>query len=232
MIKVDIPVYNRKFITEKCLEKLRQIKIGSQGVCQFDIYLHNDKSSEFSQQFLNHYGDYVINYKNHQGIHKIRSQNFKDFLDSSYDFLYLTDNDALHDNLVFQKLRQGYESTQLPVTAFISNYCYNNFSWYKINPVNSDIGIIKGSGGGISWFLSREHVKKIVNKMGEEFQDMWDCYMLNALGNVYAITLNSYVEHLGKDGMHHQSWDSECCLHPTKEIQEESKKIIKEYEQK
>ena len=214
-IRIDVPVYNRKDITEIVLTQLQKTKDPSDV-----LRIYNDNSTEYDDNFLKAFGE-VKNYDvkcehRWQNIHKIRSLAFRDFLLEDFDFLYMTDNDALHDPNWRNELLQGYEETKLPMSGYISGYMYNNFDYYKRQFTNSRFMPIHSTGGGISILLHKSHVRTIVDRMGvSDMQDMWDCTTWGYLNNRYALTRQSFLDHFGKGGLHHQTWDQERAINPT-----------------
>lgn len=242
-IRIDVPVYNRKKITELCLMQLAKTK-----AAQDEIYIYNDDSTEYDNDWLSQWGK-VINYKmpkqdRWRNIHKIRSLAYRDFVSNNhkeqFDYLYMTDNDALHDPNWRNELIKIQQQSDSPVSGYISNFMYQNYSYYK-NQISKDSStlqsnnfrIIESSGGGISIFLKSEKVKYIVSRMYHvDIEDMWDCVTWGYLGNRYAIPVFSYLEHFGKGGLHHNSWDFERALNPTKYLQDIRQTVIDYLEDK
>lgn len=214
-IRIDVPVYNRKNITEIVLQQLQKTK-GVEDV----LRIYNDNSTEYDNDFLKSFGE-VKNYDvkcehRWQNIHKIRSLAFRDFLHEDFDFLYITDNDALHDPNWRQELLQGYEEHKLPVSGYVSGYMYNNYDYYRNQFSNKRYNAIYSTGGGISMLLHKSHIRTIVDRMGaSDIHDMWDCTAWGYLNNRYTLTRQSFLDHFGKGGLHHQSWDQERAINPT-----------------
>jgi peptidoglycan/xylan/chitin deacetylase (PgdA/CDA1 family) len=220
-IRIDVPCYNRKKITEVCLRQLKDLK------SNYDIWTFNDYSTDYDNNWLSRWADITYQFEGKSNIHHIRSHAYKLFLDSDYDFLYMTDNDAYHDPNFMTELLNCYNTTGLPATCFISGYLTQNFSWYKAKQVTDTVSVMNNACGGISMFLHRSHVETIVKKLnGKLFEDMWDCYTWNMLGNKYAITNKSYVEHFGADGMHHKDFERERAVNPTDYLIEKRDIII------
>lgn len=235
-IRIDVPVYNRQNITELVLMQLFKTK-----AAQDEIYIYNDNSTEYDNKWLSQWGT-VINYEmpnqdRWRNIHTIRSKAYRDFVtnwhktNEKFDFLYMTDNDAFHDiNWRSQLLKTYEETNKNAVTGYISSYMYNNYDYYKNQlRTHTTSKVIRSTGGGISVLLSKDQVFKIYDKMGHnDIHDMWDCITWGWLNNTYAITDRSYLDHFGKGGLHHQSWDIERAIRPT-EYLENIREIVINY---
>jgi hypothetical protein len=219
-IRIDVPCYNRKEITELCLKQMFETK-GSNGF----IRTYNDHSEDYDNDFLEPYSDAgVIRLLQKTNIHSIRSHGFRSFLENDeYDFLYMTDNDAFVDPNWLNRLLEMYKLTGLPCSIFHSKYVPQSIAYAK----DADI-LIKPGFTGISEFFHRTHVEKIVNYLNihGDFQDMWDCVIWGILGHRFAVSGTSYTEHLGVDGMHHKTWDSEKSLNPTLYLKEKWDEIV------
>lgn len=232
-IRIDVPVYNRKQITELCLMQLNKTK-GPDD----QIFIYNDGSTEYDNEWLSQFGR-VINYTmpvqdRWRNIHKIRSLAYRDFVNSDFDFLYMTDNDAFHDSSWRSMLLYIFNKCNMPVSGYISSFMYNNYSYYKEQMrnlsnimMNNDYNVVRSTGGGISIFLDANRVKQIVARMGNrDMHDIWDCETWNMLNNTYAISTSSYLDHFGKGGLHHQDWNNERAINPTSYLQNVRQPII------
>ena len=212
-ILIDVPCYNRKEVTEICLKQMFDTK----GPNAF-IRTFNDHSEEFDNDFLEPYSDAgVIKFPEKSNIQAIRSYGFRTFLETDYDFLYMTDNDAFVDPEWINRLVSMYENTKLPCSIFNSKYVPQAYGYIQ----QLDI-LVKPGFTGISEFFHRTHVEKIVQFMDQhgDFKDTWDCVVWSILGNKFSVSATSYTEHFGVAGMHHKTWDSERALNPTVYLQE------------
>jgi len=116
-ILIAVPVFNRKKITQLSLEQMKRYKT---GYCRLQAY--NDHSTEYSNDFLEPYADEVIQLPGKMGIHNLRMYQFKNFLETDFDLLYMTDNDIIHDPHYITVLEALYETgnRKLPVCLFNS----------------------------------------------------------------------------------------------------------------
>lgn len=232
-IRIDVPCYNRKKITELVLHQFNRTK-GEND----EIRIYNDNSEEYDNAWLSQYGTpKTYEMPPHQdrwrNIHVIRSKAFKEFLYEDFDFLYLTDNDAFHDPHWREELLQCYKETELPCSAYVSSFMYNNYSSYRAQLVNNRFRLMNNTGGGISIFLHKTQVRRICERLGHlDFWDMWDCMTWQYVNNRYVLTQNSYLDHFGKGGLHHQSWDQERAISPTPYLQTVRPAIIDYLENK
>lgn len=225
-IRVDVTCYNRKKITELCLLNLKKYNPN------IHLRIYDDNSEDYNHEWLCPKGDSIRSYDmstleyGWQHIHLIRSKAFYEFLNEDFDFLYLTDNDALHDPNWLTEATSLYNHFKLPVCLYISSYMYNHSPYYKAQ-VDLKNSIIRGVTGGISMFLSRSHVNDIVQRLnGNMIKDQWDCQVWNMLGNKFMIPKNSMVEHFGKDGLHHKDFNSEYAINPSIYLKNIKKHVI------
>jgi len=226
-IRIDVPCYNRKNITELVLSQLYKHKHNN---C--DIRIYNDKSDEYDNSLLEQWGD-VINYEmpkkqdRWKNIHTIRYNAYLDFLNEDYDFLYMTDNDAFHDPSYMNILLDLFNKTKLPVCGYKSKFMSGFSPQYRkdINK-NEKYHIINNTNGGISIFLSKEHVENLMTKYNKK-TIMWDCDTWKHLGNKYVLSKHSILDHYGKNGLHNKDWNFEYALNPTKYLSKLRPNIIK-----
>lgn len=226
-IRIDVPVYNRKNITELCLMQLQKTKHADD-----QIYIYNDGSTEYNNEWLMQFGT-VVNYKmpeqdRWRNIHTIRSLAYRDFVDQDFDLLYMTDNDAFHDPNWRKKMVDIFLSANLPVSGYVSNYMFQNYLYYKnqlevtnsTNTLGNKFKVITSTGGGISILLDKNRVRQILTRIGNNnISDMWDCFTWNVFNNRYAVSSISLLEHFGKGGLHHTSWDHERAVYPSLYLQ-------------
>lgn len=244
-IRIDVPVYNRKKITELTLIQLNKTKAP-----QDEIFIYNDGSTEYDNAWLSQWGK-VINYTmpkqdRWRNIHKIRSLAYRDFVKDNhkdqFDFLYLTDNDAFHDTNWRETLIQISKHANTAVSGYISNFMYSNYEYYRAQ-INKEVyeafpfvypyRTVSATGGGISIFLTADQVKYIVQRMhAVDMEDMWDCLTWGYLQNRYSLPASSYLEHFGKGGLHHNDWDFEKAIKPTQYLQNVRQPIIDYLEDK
>ena len=214
-IRIDVPCYNRKKITELSISQLYKYKTKD---C--DIRIYNDNSDEYDNNWLEQWGD-VVNYempKDQQrwkNIHTIRYNAYLDFMNENYDFLYMTDNDAFHDPTYIKVLLNLYNKTKLPVTGYKSKFMSDFSVKYKyLTSKNEPFHIIRNTNGGISVFLSKSHVERLMKKYNPN-TIMWDCDTWGLLGNKYVVPKISVLDHFGKGGIHNKDWSFDYAINPT-----------------
>ena len=115
-ILVAVATYNRPRITELCLKNLSGIC--SKGNAELTIY--DDCSTDYGVAELAEYSPMVVVFPRRVGIEISRARAFRDFvhLHRSFDLLYLTDNDTLHDPEFLQVLQD--------IFSFQGTYSYRN----------------------------------------------------------------------------------------------------------
>jgi len=214
-VLIEVQCYNRKIITEKCLKHLNMYKKNAY------LQVINDYSTEYDNQWLLQYADNVIQYEEKLNINRLKYRTFKNFLNSNYDFLYMTDNDAIHDpDFMNQLFKMYYQSNCLPVTLYRSSFI-KKCKVYNIVKLIPNGEIRKGLFGGISTFLSRSHIENIVKNLPSTENEWdyntqyeaWDSKIQRwASNSFFAIPQNSYVEHFGIDGQNHKLFESDQGL--------------------
>lgn len=116
-ILIVVSAFNRKKITALSLAQTMRYKT---SYCHLQVY--NDHSTEYDNAFLANYADEVIQLPDKMGINKLRWYQFRKFLETDFEFLYLTDSDVIHDPQYMFMLEMLYEKGKgsLPISLFNS----------------------------------------------------------------------------------------------------------------
>lgn len=218
---IAIPVHGRLKLAEECVPTVFK------GKGPWDILtVYDDGSSEHNDGAWDTLGKYSHILKRYLplGIEVQRRLHFTDFAERmdrmEFTHLYLTDADAPHDpNWRTELLRIQASVGGAPVcgynTAVHANMVGNTIreegevEWRRVAP-------------GVSYLLTREHAEKVVrwlvaNPHVEHWS--WDWQVPALLGNRFAVTKTSYVEHIGMGGYHHPpdaGWEGgDRALNPT-----------------
>ena len=219
-IYIAIPIHGRLKLAEECVPTVRD----TSSLHDDMVALYDDSGGlggEFPRSLMAGYVPIVIG--EHIGIERQRRKHFMDFAATSpgeFTHLYLTDADAPHD--------PNWRSELLRIQASVGGapVCGYNTKVHADMPSNT---IFEGGeiiwrrvAPGISYLLTREHVEKVVrwlvaNPQVEHWSFDWTVPSL--LGNRFAVTKTSYVEHIGMGGYHHPpdaGWDGgDRALNPT-----------------
>ena len=220
---ISVCAYNRKKITQLSLAQTKRYK---SALCHLQVY--DDHSNEYDSDFLAEYADQVIKLPDKMGINDLRWCQFRIFLESGFDLLYMTDNDVIHDPeflLVLMKLYDMGER-KLPVTL------YNNI--YTLRPhmiVSYKNGLIlKTTVPGNSMLLDKAMVKKILDvsgKAGHDFDYLpWDNRAVVFLGLPWLSTETSYLEHYGAQGINNDNYDRDRAIFPTEYLKDRRESIL------
>jgi superkiller protein 3 len=222
-ILIVVPVFNRKKITALSLGQTRRYKT---PYCHVQAY--NDHSSEYDNAFLSSYADEVIQLPDKMGIDKLRWYQFRKFLETDFDFLYMTDNDVIHDPHYVEMLETFYAKgrEKLPVSLF------NNI--YMLQPrliLRYENGIfVKTSAPGASMFYDRSMVKKILSAsdtIGDILDYLpWDNKAVACLGLPWITPEISYLEHFGSGGLHSDNYERERAINLTEYLLERRDVIL------
>ena len=222
-ILIVVDAYNRGKITHLSLAQTQRYKSAK---CYLQVY--NDHSTEYDNLFLSPYADEVIQLPNKMGSHNLRKYQFKQFLETDFDFLYMVDSDVIHDPKFETVLRVLYEigDRKLPICLYNSNehahetnivYCKNGISLRKTAP-------------GISLFFNRKMVEKIVSIL-DRVDDDHNRYNLDYRAIAYlglpCITPEiSFLEHYGGGGIHNSDYEKDRAITPTEYLQYRRKAIL------
>jgi tetratricopeptide (TPR) repeat protein len=223
-ILIAVPVYNRKKITALSLEQTNCYKSDN---CY--LYVYNDHSTEYDNNFLAPYADEVTLLPNKLGVHKLRLHQLKAFLETGYDFLYLTDSDVMHDPEYIHMLEYLYKkgNKKLPVSLFNSVFTLqtNMILYYKQG------FFLKTTAPGNSMFYDRSMVEKIVMESDREKSTFdhipWDNKAVACLGLPWITPEISYLEHFGSGGMNNDSYERDRAVNPTDYLRQKRDLILK-----
>jgi peptidylprolyl isomerase len=222
-VSIAVSVFNRKKITQLSLAQLKRYK--NDG-CHLRVY--DDHSTEYDRSFLEPYADEVIKLPAKMGIHNLRMHQLRNFLETRYDFLYLTDNDVIHDPGYVAALEALYEMGGRLLPVCLYNTGFHNFEG---NILYSDKGVIlKKTAPGVSMFFDRGMAEKIVSfaeKAGSAHQFIgWDFRVIAYLDLPWLTPQTSYLEHFGADGMHNPDFERDRAIDPTPYLAERRQAII------
>ncbi len=226
-LSIVVPVHNRREIVEQCLPT---IVAGADDI----ITVYDDGSTEFeSSGELHHLGAHVVKREEVAiGIEAQRRMHFRDYFlyykKEGFTHFYLTDSDALHD--------PGWREAALKLQEFSGGapVCLYNTIVHARLPGNtimddSDCPVVwRRVAPGISYLLTNEHVKIVMEHI-DEIQN-WDWDVPRFLGHQFAISQTSYVDHIGHGGLHHPERDGveggDRALHPTEWLKVKRAEVI------
>jgi peptidylprolyl isomerase len=222
-ILIIVPSFNRKKTTQLSLAQTRRYKT---NYCHLQVY--NDHSTEYDNSFLTTLADEVIQLPTKMGIHDLRQHHLRKFLETKFDFLYLTDNDVLHDPMYVTILELLYEigNCRLPVCLYNTQY-HNQAN----NILYNNQGImLKKTAPGVSMFFDRSMVDKIVSVMDKSgnAHDLisWDYRVIAYLDLPWITSETSYLEHFGADGIHNADFERDRAINPSQYLRERRESVI------
>ena len=206
MLKIFIAVstFNRKNITKLCLENLQKI-IDDDNFSFLSIY--DDASDKYDLQFLKKFSKNVLRFRTSGGIERSRARTFRDFeyIFSTYDLLYITDNDTIHDPNFLKTIREMYTLSAanfekpLPIGLFNSV-----FHSQEANIINSDgLVSVRKTCPGVSQCYDRKMVSKIVDFLNKNpvYETLYgfDYHWPASLSLPFLQSNISYLEHFARD---------------------------------
>jgi tetratricopeptide (TPR) repeat protein len=222
-ILIVVSAFNRKKVTALSLGQTKRYKTAS---CSLHVY--NDHSTEYDNSFLTDYADEVIQLPDKMGIDKLRWYQFRKFLKTDYDFLYLTDSDVIHDPHYVFMLEMLYEKgkRKLPVSLFNSIFTFQP----RMILYHKDGVLLKTTAPGTSMFYDRQMVEKILSaseQIGNIFDYLpWDNRAVVFLGLPWVTSKLSYLEHFGAYGMHNDNFERDRAINPTEYLQKKREIVI------
>ena len=220
-ILISVPVYNRKRVTRLSLAQTRRYKTPS---CFLQVY--NDQSDEYDNTFLTPYADEVIQLPEKKGINALRWHQFRSFLETDFDFIYMTDSDVIHDPEFISALDVLYETgnRKLPICLFNSAFHMEpRIILYRKNGV-----MLKGTAPGVSMFYDRTMVERILSMLKRHHDnEVWDFAAVKYLELPWITPETSYLEHFGTGGIHNMDNERDRAINPTEYLQERRERILK-----
>lgn len=215
-ILVAIPVRNRKKIVQLSLAQTKRYKTSS---CHLQVY--NDHSTEFGNSFLKPYADEVIQLPEKMGIDNLRWHQFRKFLETDFDCLYMTDSDVVHDPNYIAVLERLYRAgkAQLPVSLFNGIFTMQP----RMILYCKDGMFLKTSAPGNSMFYDRNMVENIVDTLDKTAGVLdylpWDNKAVACLGLPWIAPEVSYLEHFGAQGVNNDNYERDRAINPTEYLQ-------------
>jgi hypothetical protein len=198
-IYIAVSCHNRRQIAEQCLPTLRA-SVGDQDV----FVCRNDGSVEYDTHWLRQWADRAIEASPSGlplGIEANRRIQLHEFWESDCDLLYFTDHDTIHDiswREYALHLREKYGDILIGLynTQAHERLAGNT----RIDDPQSEV-IIRRYAPGVSYLLSRNHVKILLPVVGQITAFDWQ--IPDLLGNHCAISRISYLDHIGLGGLRH-----------------------------
>jgi hypothetical protein len=223
-VLIFVSAFNRKKLTPLSLAQIQRYKT---SYCQ--LYVYNDYSTEYNNSFLEPYADKVIQLPHKMGPHNLRWHYFRNFLETDVDFIYMADNDIIHDPNFITLLKTLYEmgDGKLPVCIYNSS----DHSGEKTIFYNKNGIMLKKTAPGFSMFFDRKMVEKIVsvlNNIGHEHDNYGADYRAIAyLGLPWITSETSYAEHYGAGGINNLDYETDRAINPTQYLQERRQAILR-----
>lgn len=223
-ILIVVSAFNRGRITALSLSQMKRYKT---NYCHLQVY--NDHSSEYDNRFLARYADEVIQLPEKMGIDRLRCHQFKKFLESDFEFLYLTDNDVIHDPDFIPMMEQLYQqgNEKLPVSLFNSIFTLRP----KMILSYKDGLFVKSTAPGNSMFYDRRMVEKLL-VMSERIRGTidylpWDNKAIACLGLPWITPEQSYLEHFGSGGVNSSNYERDRAVNPTVYLRERREQVLR-----
>lgn len=230
---IAIPVHNRLAIAQECIPTVRA------GIAheQDAITLYDDGSSEGGnnaavEMAILACANSIQRSTTSIGIERQRRQHFLDFSRlTDFTHLYLCDADAIHDpNWRSTLLRLQAEHGGAPICGYDTT-AHSSLAGNTIEDSPASEVIWRKFAPGISYLLTRAHAEVIVKALPHlpEHWD-WDWSVPSLLGNRFAVTRQSVVEHVGVGGLHHAKdagWEGgDRATNPTQWLVQKRREVV------
>jgi len=211
-IWITVPTYNRKKIAEIVIPQLAKHKK------EHFLHISDDFSTAYDPfKLFADYADQIERPPKHMGVHKLRCWEFRQFLKTDFDLIYLTDSDAFHDPNYIDRLLYLYEHTKAPVSLY-------NTKWH-FNATRKELpeldAIYRSTLPGISQLYNRKMVEKIVKALDRAGDPVyaWDYRVIEYLNTICVTSKTSYIQHFGGPGsIHHPTLTTDTAHNPTNYI--------------
>ncbi len=195
---IAVACHNRKRTAELCLPTLKD----AAGADDW-IHLFNDGSSEYDRDWLIQFGDYVsdVHHLSPIGIEAQRRLHLRMFMESDAEYLYFTDHDAIHDPYSIGEGIRIQKKCGGPLVCLYNTAAHTRLAGNTTADFPSSEVIWRRYAPGISYLLTREHVKELMPHISRITNFDWN--IPDILGNQCAISRTSYVDHIGHGGARH-----------------------------
>ncbi len=211
MVNIFVTTYNRKSITERCLQIIDRHVDKKRA----DVNIHDDGSSEYDITWLNTFSPTSITQSDHIGIDKIMLDNIASFCESSvYNYFYSCDNDILHDPSFLDEALRLYHTYSTPVTLYNTKYHHRSKTGE-----NSEVLFLK-TFPGASIFFSKNDVKHLNPcELRNTKTNGWDWHFGHLLKDKFVCPKISYCDHYPEGGIH--STADDVATNPTDFLKDE-----------
>lgn len=193
---IAIPCYNRRDIAEQCIPTVFAGKHRDDWLAIYDDGSHEPMT--YSPTLMGSCDE--ITATESMGVDAQRRQHFLDFMARpEFTHLYLTDSDAPHD----PEWRGRAIALQADHKAPVCLYRTKTHADYTNNVFRdepSESVLWQRFAPGVSYFLTREMVERVVKVMPDKWS--WDWFVPGALGYRMAISRVSFCDHIDRGGLH------------------------------
>ena len=222
---IAIPCFNRFEIAQQCLPTIKVNRWDCVGI-------FNDGSTEYRGSRLRKWCDWLFDRKERMGIEWQRRRHFRIFWrcyeKAGFTHFYLTDADALHDpSWRSEALHLQDEYGGAPVCLY-NTAAHVRLSGNTIEDNPGQYVIWRRYAPGISYLLTVEHVRNVMRHIDQ--MTNWDWQVCDWLGNRMAISRRSFVDHIGRGGIHHPENEGfnggDVALNPTSFLVDKRAEVI------
>ena len=238
--------YERKPTVERCVGSTNKFKLRSK------VYIHDDGSTQYDEQWLQQLGDRVYRHKHgeggRKGVKNLRSNIVKSIIGSFHpsifqpwieedfgtegpEYVYMVDSDGYHDPCFFYRIHEIMNV--YPEWGVICLYNAQFHSPKRNLPEKNLVDhmtAVRGMSAGISMFFRMQDFKDRPKHIQVPDGRGWDGYYSQMIGGrKIANSLVSFVEHMGRWGFHNKgNWERDRALFPTKYLEDIRDETIKE----
>ena len=222
-IYIAVPCYNRKALAEIALDSLRETK-GQNDV----LAAYRDGGNEYDTGWLAKHADVAFDCQN-VGIEAQRKRHLLDFWASDFDRLYFTDADTFHDPSWRSEGIRLQDKYDAPVCLY-NTAAHALLQWNTIRDDPDEEVVHRHFAPGVSYLLTREHVRKVVERL--DYIHNFDWNIPEILGYKFVTSRVSYLDHLGAGGVHsvigHNYDEGDRALFPTQYLIKRRAELVRE----
>lgn len=223
-ILICVLCHNRKVQTRFALETLADAMAPGD-----ELRAYNDGSTEYDGAWLANWADHVVN-SQQIGTESQRFHQLQEFRENDrWNHLYFTDNDTIHDPTWREnalRIQQSADVAGAPLCLY-NTLAHSTMHGNTIEDDENHEVIWRRYAPGVSYLLTRAHVARLNLDRIQNF----DWHIPDQLGNRFAVTRTSYLDHIGIGGLRHPADagpdGGDRALNPTSFLVEKRKEVVK-----
>lgn len=213
-ILIIMTTYNRKKITELALKNIVETKKNA------TLWVIDDQSTEYDLDFLKSVvGDKAAKVEPNPerlNIERTRYRRQLEALETSFKYVYHTDNDAIHDPNWIERLQNITTAVPGHVVGLYNSPLHEQDT---LQTIKEAALVVRRSCPGISYFFEQDLIRPAKPWLAlfaqHPYVKAWDYVFSDLIKKPSLVSSVSFVEHYGKGGIHNQDFDRDKAVNPT-----------------